>query len=154
MNNQLKEIIEAMEKEKKRLSQEMQYLRKEVTLKNEYIKEKEKRIAKIKEIINELSNSNKEKNKESKRKRAKKITMAELRKCRRKTMVETIQAMLTNREMHYKEVIHNLRLIGFPLDTKQPELNIASLLCRDDRFVRVGRGTYTATEKEEMKNAG
>ena len=55
---------------------------------------------------------------------------------------------LTNEDA-LQRVIHNLRLIGFPLDTKQPELNIASLLCRDDRFVRVGRGSYTATEKKK-----
>lgn len=153
MNNQVKEIIEEMKKEKKRLSMEMEHLKKEIILKKQYIKEKEERIQKIKELMNKLTSQNSKERTNEKKPKAKKITMTELRKCKRKTMVETIQEMLRNREMHYKDIIYNLRLLGFTLETKQPELNIVSLLCRDDRFVRVGKGTYTATQKE-MKNAG
>lgn len=79
-----------------------------------------------------------------KRKSKKVFTKKELMAMKQKTMVGTMYEMLKGHELHYLTIIDELKRIGYTLNTKQPELNINSLLSRDPRFKRVGKGVYTA----------
>ena len=158
LKNQINKVLGEMRRTKERLVKEVESLTKEINLKGKYLQEKQEEIKNTEIIIAKMDNQNKTSNfaevKKSfnqLKKRATKINKTELKRCKKDTMVETIYSMLQGRELHYKEVIDNLRLIGYPLDAKQPELNIASLLCRDDRFVRVGKGIYTSNENRKDK---
>jgi seryl-tRNA synthetase len=52
-----------------------------------------------------------------------------------------------NGELHYKHIYDKLLSRGIRIPGKDPLQNLLSYLSRDERFVRVDKGTYTLTEE-------
>lgn len=52
-----------------------------------------------------------------------------------------------NGDLHYKHIYERLLKRGIKITGKDPLQNLLSYLSRDDRFVRVDKGTYTLSEE-------
>lgn len=159
--NSVNDVVKVMAQTKERLGSELKGLKEEINHYQEQLEVKIQEVQKLDAMMNEIQGMSIASGQQStmkttnkpKGRRKKSATVSskdiqqDLQQYKQNTIIGTMIEMLKDRPMHYKELIENLREVGFPMDGKRPEATMVALLSRDQRFERVQRGVYQVNKK-------